>query len=71
VKWAPRDATIAKWLGTEMPMRSVGSGYSVKQAGSFFAPTRIDASFDGLVFFGTTTRALPNPTGMRPKKTAS
>ncbi len=71
VKWAPRNPTIAKWLGTEMPMRSIGSGYSVKQAGNFFAPTRIDASYDGLVFFGTTTRALPNPTGMRPKKTAS
>jgi erythromycin esterase len=71
VKWAPRDPTIAKWLATEMPMRSIGSGYSVKEPGNFFAPTRIDANYDGLVFFGTTTRALPNPTGMRPKKTTS
>ena len=71
VKGAPRNPTIAKWLETEMPMRSIGSGYSVKQAGSFYAPTRIDENYDGLVYFGTTTRALPNPTGMRPKKTAS
>ena len=71
VKWAPKNPTVAKWLKTEMPMRSIGSGYSVKDPGSFFAPTRIDANYDGLVFFGTTRRALPNPTGMRPKKTAS
>lgn len=71
VKWAPRDPTVAKWLATEMPMRSIGSGYSVKQAGNFYAPTRIDENYDGLVYFGTTSRALPNPTGMRPKRTAS
>ena len=71
VKWAPKNPTVEKWLKTEMPMRSIGSGYSVKDPGSFFAPTRIDVNYDGLVFFGTTTRALPNPTGMRPKKTAS
>jgi hypothetical protein len=52
-------------------MRSIGSGYSVKSPENFFSPTRIDANYDGLVFFGTTTRALPNPTGMRPKKQAS
>ena len=71
VKGAPRNPTVAKWLGTKMPMRSIGSGYSVKQAASFYAPTRIDENYDGLVYFGTTTRALPNPTGMRPKRSAS
>ena len=71
VKGAGGDPTISKWLDAEMPMRSIGSGYSVKQPGNFFSPTRVRRSYDGLVFFGTTTRARPNPTGMRPKKTAS
>jgi erythromycin esterase len=71
VKGVAGGPAVTKWLGTEMPMRSIGSGYSVKSAENFFSPTRIDANYDGLVFFGTTTRALPNPTGMRPKKQAS
>ena len=71
VRGVPGDPAVARWLAAEMPMRSIGSGYSVKSPEAFFGPTRIDRDYDGLVVFGTTTRARPNPTGMRPKPTVT
>lgn len=71
VRGGAADPAVARWLAAEMPMRSIGSGYSVKSPGAFFAPTLIERDYDGLVHFEKTSRARPNPTGMRPKPTAS
>ncbi|HPW17561.1 MAG TPA: erythromycin esterase family protein [Candidatus Aminicenantes bacterium] len=67
IRGAAGDPTVSRWLAAEMPLRFVGSGYSAKAPDVNFGQTRLERDYDGLVFFGTTSRARPNPTGMRPK----
>jgi erythromycin esterase len=64
---APTTGTVAQWLTTSHPMVSIGSGFATSWTpAQFTQPTTLRDAFDGLVFIETTTRARPNPTGMRP-----
>jgi len=54
---------IEQWLTKRQRMRSIGLGF-VSDASSFLR-VNLQQTFDGLVFIETTTRARPNPTGIR------
>lgn len=62
----PARGEVRTFFSTPMPMASIGAGFSeaaaTQQWRAVLAP--LD-HFDGLVFLGSTTRARPNPTGMR------
>jgi len=63
---APKDGAIADWLATPHPMVSVGSGFSTQwTAKQYMASTKLRQTYDGLFFVRTTTRARPNPSGVR------
>jgi erythromycin esterase len=53
-----------KWLDASHPMRSIGLGFSGQESESL-QRINLRAAFDGLVFIEKTTRARPNPTGLR------
>ena len=57
----PKPAPVAGWYAAPHPMRSVGALFSAAAPDNVFAPTLLKQSFDGIVFFETTTRARPNP----------
>jgi erythromycin esterase len=63
---APKEGPVADWLRAPHPMTSIGSGFgtnwTVKQ---YMAPTELRDAYDGLFFIRKTTRARPNPTGVR------
>lgn len=65
LRHAPKSGPVADWLSTEHAMRSIGSGYATSKADQFLAPTAVRKTYDGLFFIDKTTRARPNPTGMR------
>jgi erythromycin esterase len=55
--------TIQQWLSTPRRMRSIGLGfYGDTQS---YVRVNLPQTFDGLAFIETTTRARPNPTGIR------
>lgn len=60
----PADGPVARWLFEPRPMRSVGAVFS-RWHGPFpvppYAETVPGRDYDGLAFFGRTTRARPNP----------
>lgn len=63
---APKEGKVAQWLASTLPMRSIGSGFATDQPErNYFFPTILKNHYDGLIFIGKTTRARPNPTGMR------
>lgn len=63
---APKDGPIADWLKSPHPMVSVGSGFNTKwTTAQYMAPTKLRDDYDGLFFVRKTTRARPNPTGVR------
>jgi len=63
---APKDGPVGAWLGENHPMRSVGSGFSMKWSEQqYMQPLVLKDNFDGMFFIDQTTRARPNPTGMR------
>ncbi|MCI0392115.1 MAG: erythromycin esterase family protein [Acidobacteria bacterium] len=63
---APKDGKVAQWLASTLPMRSIGSGFSTGWPQSnVMAPTVLKNHYDGMIFIAMTTRARPNPTGMR------
>jgi erythromycin esterase len=63
---APRDGPIADWLKAPHPMISVGSGFSTQwTVRQYMAPTKLRDDYDGVFFIRKTTRARPNPTGVR------
>jgi len=63
---APREGPVAGWLATPHLMRSIGSGFSREAPDErFMSPVTLKGDYDGVVFIGKTTRARPNPTGMR------
>jgi erythromycin esterase len=63
---APKDGPIADWLKTPHPMVSVGSGFSTQwTTRNYMAPTKLRDDYDGVFFIRKTTRARPNPTGVR------
>lgn len=59
-----KDRTVNEWLDTYRHLRSIGLGYTREWKDRSF---KIDLrrTYDGMVFIETTTRAMPNPTGMR------
>jgi erythromycin esterase len=58
-----KTEVIEQWLTKPRRMRSIGLGF-VSDTNSFLR-VNLQQTFDGLVFIETTTRARPNPTGMR------
>lgn len=63
---APQRGPIAKWLESPHPMTSIGSGFSdTWKPEQYRTSTVLRDQFDGLIFIEKTTRARPNPTGMR------
>ena len=58
-----KTEAIEQWLATPRRMRSIGLGF-FGDVGSFLR-VNLKETFDGLVFIETSTRAHPNPTGMR------
>lgn len=63
---APKQGIVAEWLSSPHPTFSVGSGFSTEwKPSQYLAPEVLSATYDGLIFINRTTRARPNPTGMR------
>jgi erythromycin esterase len=60
-----KDGKIKNWVNTPHPMRFIGSGFSEKYKDRYMSPIVLTDHFDGIVYFGNTTRARPNPTGER------
>jgi|SRR5919205_497943 erythromycin esterase len=58
-----KTAVIEQWLTNPRRMRSIGLGFVNDR--STFQRVNLQQTFDGLAFIETTTRARPNPTGMR------
>ena len=58
-----KPEAIEQWLSTPRRMRSIGLGfYGDMQS---YVRVNLPQTFDGLAFIETTTRARPNPTGIR------
>jgi erythromycin esterase len=63
---APKEGRVAQWLSSTLPMRSVGSGFATdRPERAFQTQTVLKNHYDGMIFIARTTRARPNPTGMR------
>jgi erythromycin esterase len=63
---APKVGKVAEWLASTLPMRSIGSGFSTDwPQRNFTAQTVLKNYYDGIIFIAKTTRARPNPTGVR------
>jgi erythromycin esterase len=63
---APKDGVVADWLKSPHPMTSIGSGFGTQwTTKQYMAPTKLRDDYDGLFFIRKTTRARPNPTGVR------
>lgn len=58
-----KTEVIEQWLNTPRRMRSIGLGFFGDQKS--FQRINLQQTYDGLVFIETTTRARPNPTGLR------
>ena len=58
-----KPEAVEQWLTTPHPMRSIGLGFS--HSSDDFERVNLKQTYDGLVFIESTTRARPNPTGMR------
>jgi erythromycin esterase len=59
----PKTETIEQWFSTPRRMRSIGLAF-FGDAQSYLR-INLPQTFDGLAFIETTTRARPNPTGIR------
>jgi erythromycin esterase len=63
---APKEGKVSQWLSSTLLMRSVGSGYATDRPElAFQIPTILKNNYDGMIFIAKTTRARPNPTGVR------
>src|SRR5262249_41903140 len=58
-----KNTVLEQWLTEPHRMRSIGLGFF--GATNSFLRVNLQQTFDGLVFIETTTRARPNPTGIR------
>jgi erythromycin esterase len=58
------DETVRRWLDSPHGMRSIGLGFA-PQSKEELTSLNLKKTFDGLAFIEKTTRARPNPTGMR------
>lgn len=65
LRGAPKTGPVSDWLDAEHGMHSIGSGYSASKPDQFFGQTSPRKTYDALFFIDKTTRARPNPTGMR------
>ena len=63
----PKGGTVMEWLNSPREMRHLlGAGYSVKWPPSVYTRRIVPGEYyDGLVFVEKTTRAQPNPSGVR------
>ena len=59
----PKTEPIEQWLTSTHRMRSIGLGFYGDRES--FLRLNVQQTFDGLAFIETTTRARPNPTGIR------
>ena len=59
----PKTEAIEQWLSTPRRMRSIGLGFFGDK--NSFQRVTVTPAYDGLVFIESTTRARPNPTGLR------
>lgn len=59
----PKTEAVEQWLGSPRRMRSIGLGFYDER--SSYVRVNLPQTFDGLAFIETTTRAHPNPTGIR------
>jgi len=63
---APTEGKVAQWLASTLPVRSIGSGFSTDAPErNFTMQTVLKNHYDGMIFIAKTTRARPNPTGVR------
>lgn len=63
---APQEGAVAQWLTSTLPMRSIGSGFANDWPRERYSmQVVLKNHYDGMVFIGKTTRARPNPSGMR------
>lgn len=63
---AGREGPVAEWLSSPHPMFSAGGVFSSEwTARQSIGRVILRDEFDGLIFIEETTRARPNPTGMR------
>jgi erythromycin esterase len=60
----PKDQTVTEWWNTYRYLRSIGLGYAREWKDSSYRAD-LKRMFDGMVFIENTTRAAPNPTGLR------
>ena len=58
-----KPEAVEQWIATPRPMRSIGLGFSRFE--NVFSRVNLKQTYDGLVFIETSTRARPNPTGLR------
>ena len=64
---APKQGLVAQWLASTLPMHSIGAAFSTGWSqDKYMSPTVLKDYYDGMIFITKTTRARPNPTGMRP-----
>lgn len=68
IRSASIGPVLVKWLDSPLTMRSIGSGFSMEMQDRFLDRTFLKREYDGMIFIDSTTRARPNPSGMRPKK---
>ena len=59
----PKTEVIEQWLSKPRRMRSIGLGFFGDK--NSFKGVNLQQAYDGLVFIESTTRARPNPTGLR------
>ncbi len=64
---APKNGKVSEWLSRPHLMRFIGAGYSKKNEDHYLASVILKDHFDGIFYINKTTRARPNPTGMRPR----
>jgi len=64
LRGAAMGAEVSDWFGRPRLMRSIGLGYAPGGSEPLHR-LKLKETFDGLIFIDRTTRAQPNPTGLR------
>lgn len=62
---APRGA-VADWLAAPHPMRETGAVFTTEK--NMSDPVELSRRYDAIIYVDRTTRARPNPGGVRPKR---
>ncbi|HWM86747.1 MAG TPA: erythromycin esterase family protein, partial [Kofleriaceae bacterium] len=62
----PRTGPVARWFRRPRPMRESGSAFSSEEG--MLREADLPREFEAMIFVDATTRARPNPTGLRPPR---